>query len=165
MKRPTTRLAAAHLAIVLFCVSLDQLSKYLIERLLREGNRVPLVGPLVITHARNTGAAFGLFRGSSTALAVVGLCLLLVIAAMWWFDPSSGKARWGFALIASGCIGNVVDRVVRGAVVDFIDVGFWPVFNVADACLVVGSLITLVAFVLDTRSTPESEEIGNHRIG
>lgn len=151
--------------MMLFCVSLDQLSKYLIERLLPEGSRVPVVGPVVITHARNTGAAFGLFQGSSTALAAVGFCLLLVIAAMWWFDPSAGKARWGFALLASGCIGNVMDRVVRGAVVDFIDVGFWPVFNVADASLVVGTLITIVAFVSDIRSTSESEEVGNHRMG
>ncbi len=81
----------------------------------------------------NTGVAFGLFGGNNVLLAI--LTAILFVAVIWWYykEPSVG-----LTLVAAGALGNLFDRVLFGGVVDFIDLGFWPAFNVADALVVVG---------------------------
>jgi signal peptidase II len=133
--------------IVLLVILLDQLSKFWIIRHLQPGEILWDSGFLRIIHVQNTGAAFGIFRGHTTALIVVDfigifLILLLVFGL---------RNRWPFirnmwvmtsiALILGGTIGNLIDRLRTGQVTDFIDVKIWPVWNVSDASVSVGVVI------------------------
>lgn len=148
-----------HLLALFSCVLLDQLSKHLVERLLPLGSRVTVAGPVVLTHVRNEGGAFGLFQGSPVRLALCGAGLLCVVALWWWFDSSAHRSGWGLVFLASGSIGNFVDRLARGAVIDFIDVGYWPVFNFADSLIVIGVLMLSWAIVSGMKHSGSSSGV------
>lgn len=112
---------------------------------------IPIIpGWLDLTYVQNTGVAFGLFRGFPQVFTVTSL--LIVAAAVWWYLTQRPQPERWFApclgLIIGGALGNVIDRVRFGYVVDFIKTfdGRFPVFNVADACVVVG--IGIVALLL-----------------
>ncbi len=138
------------LTVVLVALPLDQLSKILVESRLAHGERVPLVeGFLYITHARNPGAAFGLFSwmasdGKLMGFAVVSLVAILVIAAFYHrLAPGDRLQSLGLSLVLAGASGNFIDRIWRGEVVDLLHVRLWsgyawPDFNVADLCIIMG---------------------------
>jgi len=111
----------------------------------RLAGREPLhvLGSLQLTLAFNSGVAFSLGQGSG--LVIVPIALAVVLVVVYVARSMSGKlAATAVGLVVGGAIGNLVDRLVRGhdgAVVDFIDLQWWPVFNVADAAIVVGGLL------------------------
>lgn len=123
----------------------DQLTKALIVAALDEGSRssIDLFGSLQLVHLRNTGFAFSTGQGLGPLLT---LLVPVIVAVLWRSRDRLGGTFASLALGATigGAIGNLADRVVRspgwgrGGVVDWIDVGFWPVFNLADAAIVVG---------------------------
>ena len=130
----------------LLVVAADQLSKTWI-RSYPQGHLIHKVGFLQIIHIRNTGAAFGVFQGQSLALTIVALVgvavmLLLAFYAYRYFPLLTNiPNRIALGLILGGTVGNLIDRLSRGYVTDFIDVGFWPAFNVADPAIIVGVII------------------------
>lgn len=138
------------LAIVLVALPFDQLSKILVESRLAHGERVPILeGFFYVTHARNPGAAFGLFAsfasdGKLMGFAIASLIAILVIAAFYHrLAPGDRIQSLGLSLVLAGAAGNFIDRVWRGEVVDFLHVRLWsgyawPDFNVADVCIVMG---------------------------
>ncbi len=131
-------------ALVVVCA--DQLSKLWLRSHLAPGEILFEAGIFRITHVHNTGAAFGLFQDQSFALTIVallGAALILVCALfMRRFPPlNSVWGKFALGLILGGTIGNLVDRFRLGYVVDFIDIGWWPAFNLADSALVVGAII------------------------
>ncbi len=138
------------------CVVLDQVTKCLVEESVPAGTRIKVIGPLVITHLRNEGGAFGMFRGSPVGLGLLGIGLLCAVALWWRFDSSAVRSPWGLVFLASGSLGNLIDRLARGAVVDFIDVGFWPVFNAADTFILAGVLLLAWAVVSGMRQADNS---------
>jgi len=101
---------------------------------------------LHLTYVRNEGAAFGLFPGRQPVFIVTSFLVLFVIAAFW---RRTRPAQWpvviALGLVAAGAVGNLIDRVVLGYVTDFFEFGFieFPVFNVADSCIVVGVAILM----------------------
>jgi len=97
-----------------------------------------------ITLVKNTGAVWGLFKDSNTAFIWISLIAIGVL--MQVYDKIPDKAFIFFVMLFSGIIGNLIDRVFRGFVVDFIDLKIWPVFNFADAFITVG-VIGLVFFL------------------
>ena len=125
----------------------DQLSKAWVRTNLAEGQSLFDIGFLRVTHVHNTGAAFGLFQDQSFALtivALVGITVLLVYALVIhryfpWLNSMLGRSALG--LILGGTVGNLIDRFRFGYVTDFIDFGFWPVFNIADSAVTVGVII------------------------
>ena len=137
----------AFFLIALLVVVADQLSKLWIRSNLLVGQSLPEEGFLQLTHVRNTGASFGLFQDQSFALtivAIVGIALILVYALIIHhrFFPSDnllGKSALG--LILGGTIGNLIDRLHFGYITDFIDIGIWPAFNIADSAITVGVII------------------------
>lgn len=150
------------LAVTLSVIVLDQLTKWwAIVRLKPEGwphpvHPVPRVeilpGWLDFTYAENTGAAFSMFTGWPGALAMVSLTIAGVIFWWYWQTPREHRGtRIALALVLGGAIGNLIDRVLRQAVVDFIHV-FWrdhhfPTFNVADSAICIGiALLILWSF-------------------
>lgn len=119
------------------------------------GAQVPESGPITIHHIRNSGAAFGLFPQFQTVfLAAAALVSLYIVLAGHRF----GDAPWiqvTLGAILGGAVANAVDRFRQGYVVDYVDVHFWPVFNFADSCIVVGMLVAVVLFPRARRETAE----------
>lgn len=145
-----------YLVTLASCILLDQITKYLVERLVPVGSRIKVIGPLVITHVRNEGGAFGIFQGSPVGLGLLGIGLLCAVALWWRFDSSAVRSPWGLVFLGSGSFGNLIDRLARRAVVDFIDVGFWPVFNAADSFILAGVVLLAWTAVSGMRQTDSS---------
>lgn len=138
----------------------DQITKQLIIDWLRYGESWPVEGFLRFTHARNTGAAFSLFEGQSTILSIVAI--LAVGLILWLYKTSGGASlllRLALALQLGGAFGNLLDRFRYGYVVDFFDVGPWPIFNVADSAISVGIafLIAYIVFGQPSAEPPTAE--------
>lgn len=148
---------------------LDQATKVLALAALEDGSTISL-GPVDLTAVKNEGGAFGLEPGVPGLFIVVTLLVLLLIArALPRTDRLSLAAAYG--LIGGGALGNLVDRLFRepgfprGAVVDFVDLGWWPVFNVADTGIVVGAVVLALLLVKVDRQerasqSPDDEDSG-----
>lgn len=135
----------------------DQVSKQVVIDRLPYGHSWPEQGFFRITHAVNTGTAFGLFPEYGGLLTLVSL---VAIAALFVFYKSASNPplylRVAFGMQLGGAIGNLVDRVRLGHVTDFLDVGPWPVFNIADSSIVVG--IILMAWFFWNGLSDEKDE-------
>lgn len=123
--------------IALAVIILDQLTKLWALRELQ--NPMPLIGNfLSFALVKNTGAGFGLFKGTNTLM--IYLSLMVIGLILYFYDriPDKLGIHASVALILGGGIANLVDRVRLGYVLDFIDVSFWPTFNVADTAITLG---------------------------
>jgi signal peptidase II len=145
-----TRGRALLLAALLCAVVVaDQLSKSVVRATYAVGEYIPVIdGALWLTHIFNTGASFGVLRGQGWFFIATAVVVLVAIA--WMFvrvRPQALFAQLGLALVAGGSVGNLIDRIAAGGVTDFIDVGWWPVFNVADIALNVGVALVVVWIV------------------
>ena len=141
------------LAVLVFF--LDQFSKYLVREFLLLFQSYPAEGFFRITHTFNTGSIFGIFQGQNTAfilVSFVGVAVLLLLYHSQRFP--TGLLRLSLGLQLGGAFGNLLDRVRLGHVTDWVDVGPWPVFNVADACIVTGLVLLAWMFIMSERSRP-----------
>ena len=132
----------------------DQVTKAWVRHSLFLGESVPQEGPLRITHTSNSGTAFGLFPDQTLFLvlgSIVGIGVLLLVFRKHLF--ASLPLRLALGMQVGGAAGNLVDRVRLGEVTDFIDVGAWPVFNVADASVVIGIAVIVYLTLLGPRRT------------
>ena len=121
---------------------LDQLTKFLVRAYLPFGSSYPATGFFRFTHAENTGSAFGLFQGHNTPLIVISFVGIFVLAMIYQSQPKpTNLLRLSLGLQIGGALGNLVDRFRLGAVTDFIDVGPWPIFNLADSSIICGLLL------------------------
>lgn len=133
----------------LLVIAADQLSKWGIRENLAVGESIPETGFFQLTHIRNTGGSFGLFQGHTLALtivAIVGIALLLIYALFVYrrYPSLDNRLSWSaLGLILGGTIGNLIDRLTTDLhyVTDFISIGVWPAFNIADAAIVVGAIL------------------------
>jgi signal peptidase II len=156
------------LGLAVLVVLLDQSTKRLAEDRLRNGARsvpLPAVGDFLrFTYVENRGAAFGLLQDQTAFFVLVGLVVIGVIAASYRYLPRSGfRLHLALGLQLGGAIGNLIDRVRQGYVVDFVDFGYhsnwWPVFNVADSAIVIGvALLALNALSPDRAGESVSVE-------
>ena len=132
-------------------VALDQLVKYLVLTYIPLGGHVPFLPYLVeLTYVQNTGAAFSMFEEHTWLLALVSLVMSAVLAVALWknfFRHPLGKIT--LTLLLAGAVGNLIDRVFRGFVVDMFNVLFmhFAVFNVADICVVMGGIAAAVYYL------------------
>ncbi|MFQ6014436.1 MAG: signal peptidase II [Anaerolineae bacterium] len=137
------------LAIVVY--ALDQLSKYLVLKYLSVGhpwNPVPLLRSFVsLTHVTNSGAAFGLFPGAGLVFTVIAIVVAVAIIVYYRYLP---KGQWlvrlSLGLQLGGALGNLTDRLRYGYVIDFVDFKVWPIFNLADAAIVIG--VAILAYLI-----------------
>jgi signal peptidase II len=143
---------AALLAVALAAVGADQLTKAVVTSRLALYDEVHVVGPLWIHHVQNSGIAFGLFA-SATSLVI--LLTGAAVAWMLYFFARSGARHpvlpVALGLVIGGSLSNLVDRVRLGHVTDFLDLKFWPAFNLADSFIVVGVAILLFTLVASDR--------------
>ena len=127
----------------------DQISKVLVLTYLTPGKTIPIIpNILYFTRIHNTGVAFGLFRENNViALLLVVFGSLLLFLLLYNIKVVSDTQRVACALIIAGAIGNIIDRLRFGAVIDFIDVQFWPVFNIADMCISVAAGLFVISLL------------------
>ena len=142
LARPEATIATAALATV----ASDQLTKWWALERLADGP-VHVVWTLYFNLSFNTGVAFGLAKGIAPLIVAAAVVLLAILIRMRGMVANRPMAV-GLGLLVGGASGNVIDRVVRGhggAVVDFIDLTWWPVFNLADAAIVIGAGLLVLA--------------------
>ncbi len=141
----------------LAALALDQLSKALVRAYLPPGKTVS-IWFLDLRQARNSGIAFGIFPEMPWFLFILGTAVLVaLVLVLWrWGRPGGAWFCAGLGLIIGGALGNIIDRIALGEVVDFIDFGFWPIFNIADTAIVVG--VGIIMFIVAARSFREAKE-------
>ena len=128
------------LVLALAIVLIDQLSKFYIQAHMMPNMSIPVIQDVFhITYILNPGAAFGLFEHQTIVFVIIAI---LMIAAVIYFYPQIPRQyrllRFGIGLMVGGAIGNVIDRIKTGYVVDFFDFRIWPIFNVAGMGIVCG---------------------------
>ena len=156
-------------AIILLVVGCDQLSKvWILQNFELYESTVVIPGLFNLTFLRNTGAAFGMFAGQAAwwrqlffiGVAVVALVVILVMQRRLGRQNSLYTISLGF--IGGGAIGNLIDRILYGSVIDFLDVYIgshhWPAFNVADSAITVGVCIFLFTQFQEDRK-PKQDKI------
>ena len=150
----------ALVAIALAAVAADQLTKHIVVSTLALDEGTHVIGPLWIHHVQNSGIAFGLFA-SATAVVIV----LTGVAVAWmlgYFARSGGRhpiLPVALGLVIGGSISNLLDRVRLGHVTDFIDLRFWPAFNLADSFIVIGVGLLLAALLAAEREPRRSRHV------
>lgn len=127
-------------------VLLDQLTKFYIRTLLSPGENIALVkGFLYLTHVHNKGAAFGLLAGRQFLFVIITVISIFLIL-FYYFRTREPYQIFNLALglELGGAIGNLIDRLGSGGVTDFINFQIWPVFNIADAAIVLGVFLLIL---------------------
>ncbi len=128
---------------------LDQTTKYLVSIRLLEGETIPVInGVFHITLVHNKGIAFGLFQASSGIFVAISIMVtsFIIYLNYRWLEKG-GAVPCIFGLIVGGAVGNLIDRFRFGHVVDFLDFRIWPVFNVADSAISIGTIILIIYII------------------
>lgn len=140
-------------------VVLDQWTKWLVVRDMELGERIPLIDPyLGLLSHRNRGAAWGMLEGQMWLFYII--TTIVIVGIVYYFHRHAQNQplfQLGLMVLLGGAIGNFIDRLFRGEVVDYVDVLIpvinyeFPIFNVADAALTVGVVIIFIFILLDER--------------
>ncbi|MGV8122969.1 MAG: signal peptidase II [Candidatus Xenobiia bacterium LiM19] len=141
--------------IIISIIVVDLLVKQWIIATFPVGRPTPLIGTvLFITHVHNTGGAFGLFSNLRPLFIIMGIIVPVLILIFYRKLFEKGEI-WiiAAALITGGAIGNEIDRVMYGYVIDFLDVRFWPIFNVADIGISAGIVLLFIALLTEKQET------------
>ena len=153
--------------IVLLCAAVDQWSKSLVARTMELGSgRTLIPGVLDLTYTHNTGAAFSILTGKQTFLIAVTAAVMIGMAV---YVIRKGKSLFlpekiALALIVGGGTGNLICRIVRGYVIDFINIYILPIFNAADICVCCGcALLVLSVLFLEPRCAAAKEKTDERR--
>ena len=142
------------LFVALVAFAADQLSKLGIVLYLPMGTSWPEEGFFRFTHVANTGSAFGLFGGHNLTLTIASALGIVVLVLFYRSQGAPGVwVQTSLGLMFAGAFGNLADRITLGHVTDFIDVGPWYIFNLADASIVTG-IVIFGAVLLLTRPQP-----------
>lgn len=145
-----------YIILVAILIALDQVSKYIIDNNFFEGDTLGVITDFFhITYVKNRGIAFGMFQGKLDIISVA--TVIAIIAIIYYLYKDRNKMpileKIGFNFILAGAIGNMIDRVARGFVIDMIDFrGIWAfVFNLADIWINIGVLLILLEYFFDNK--------------
>jgi signal peptidase II len=141
------------LIISLLVIAVDQITKYLVMGFISHNDSIEIFPFLHIVNIQNTGAAFGMFKNLNNNV-FIGISVVAVIFIVWLIVKGT-YSQIGLSLLLGGAIGNLIDRIRFGKVVDFIDISAgkysWPAFNVADSCLTIGIVLILSGALIKKR--------------
>ena len=144
--------------LIAFIVAADQATKHWALNRLSNARTINLIGSLRFNLAFNKGMAFSQATGAGPIIGALAFVVIIVIV-LWLRRNAQGLAGVAAGLIVGGATGNLIDRLLRGdawlrgAVVDFIDLQWWPIFNIADAAISIGAVLMIVASVRASKST------------
>jgi signal peptidase II len=144
-------------AVALAALFADQLTKHIVASQLALNDEVKVLGPFSIHHVQNSGIAFGLF--ASATAAVIVLTMIAVAWMLGYFARSGARHPLlpvAVGLLIGGSVSNLADRVRLGHVTDFLDLRYWPAFNLADSFIVIGVGVLLGALVAADRGPRRS---------
>lgn len=132
--------------LALLITILDQLTKWIALTYLDPRSSVMIIPDVLwLTLTENTGAAFSILSGNTVLLAAISLLVVVGIGFVLVKGMvTTWTERWLLAVLAGGALGNLLDRLLRGAVVDFIDLGWWPIFNLADIAITLSIVVLLI---------------------
>jgi len=129
--------------ISIIIILIDQISKYMIRTLMTLKGSVEILRPvLYLTYTKNTGAGFSILTGMNTFLIIISI--LIIAGLIYYFKRFTKAERYPLSLILGGAIGNLIDRIIFGHVIDFINVRVWPIFNIADSAITIGIIWLLI---------------------
>lgn len=134
-------------------IAVDRVTKLFVERHfgVGYGPRQIVDHVLFLTVTRNRGAAFGLFQNFTLGFLAVSVVVLIgILIYYWWLPAGDWPGRVGLALVFGGALANAYDRLVKGSVVDFIQLPHFPIFNVADSSISVGVAILVLGGIIGT---------------
>jgi signal peptidase II len=150
-------------------ILLDQLTKWLIQQNIPYGGEVPVIpGFFSLVHFNNTGAAFSILQGNNLffiGLAIIALAVVvfMLMRDRWQTDAVrrlSPVTKISFGLLVAGIAGNLIDRLFKGSVVDFLHFYFheyaWPSFNVADSCICIAAGLLIISSFRKQRPVPQN---------
>jgi signal peptidase II len=141
---------------------LDQFTKFLVREFLALQESFPEEGFFRITHTFNTGSAFGLFQDQNSPLILASVAGIIILALIYRGQRRpTNLLRLSLGLQLGGAVGNLLDRLRMGHVTDFADVGAWPIFNVADASIIIGLL--MLAWMFMAPGTLKQQGSGSQR--
>ena len=129
--------------VLLIVVGLDQLTKHTIATSIQPGETRKFLPAINFVHVRNTGVAFGVFSGGGALVLAFTLAALAVLVGYFALRPDRPWLWLPTGMLVGGAIGNLIDRVASGSVIDFIKLPDWPAFNVADMSITFGVLALL----------------------
>ena len=145
------------LQLAALALATDQLTKFVVRQTLDWHHSWPYSGFFRFTHVHNTGSAFGLFQDQNLALLIVSIVGIVALGFIYGSQAQPGRImRASIALMLGGAAGNLLDRLLLGHVTDFIDIGPWPVFNLADSSIVTG--LILMGWLLLRRDTDHDRD-------
>lgn len=139
----------------------DYITKLWAERVLTKISSIPLIENVFhLTYVENRGIAFGMFSGGRVVFIAVSLIVMAVLLIIVFKTPKDTRTVWlkgGASLVIAGAIGNLIERIVKGYVVDFFDFRLinFPIFNVADIAVCVGVVMLLIHFLFAEDSKSE----------
>jgi len=148
-----------NIIIALLIVGLDQYTKYLASTYLQGHSISVIQGFFELNYVRNDGAAFGIMQGSQMIFLI--LTPLILMFLILYFVKNKAKIPSyiiPLILIISGALGNYLDRIRLGYVIDFLDFKIWPVFNLADTFVVIGGLLLTFLFIKEDKDARERED-------
>ncbi len=149
-RRQTHRRWLRFVVLAALVLVLDQASKAVIRATLEPRERIDVFPGFEISRVANEGIAFGLFPGRQAIVAVLTVVALSAIAiALAGLVARNATVAAGAGLLVGGSLGNLIDRLALGAVVDFIDFARWPAFNVADCGITVGAALIIIGLMQD----------------
>lgn len=141
--------------IVLFILSLDQLAKFFVVKNLQLNQSLPVIKNIFhLTLVHNRGAAFGILKNQALLFIFTSVVAIVLI----YFNLKQNKKqpfslyRLGLILIFAGALGNLIDRLFLGYVIDFLDFRIWPVFNIADSSITIGAVLLGYCIVKEPKS-------------
>ncbi|HPU35300.1 MAG TPA: signal peptidase II [Bacillota bacterium] len=145
--------------IIAVVLLLDQGSKAAVQLWMYQGESIPIIKHVFhLTYILNPGAAFGFLAYQTNLFIIVTVVLVLGVLLFYRSLPLERVfVRYGLALVVGGALGNLVDRLRFGKVVDFLDFRVWPVFNLADSAIVIGVCLLLLDFLKDSVQKQDKE--------
>jgi signal peptidase II len=146
--------------IVLIIFALDRISKVWIDRSLTLYESIPVIQDIFhITYVRNPGGAFGLLASRPGFFILANLLIIALLIYIYReIKPAPRVMTTAIGLLIGGALGNLYDRIMFGTVIDFLDFRIWPVFNVADIGIVLGTGLLAIFLLQESRSQPERKE-------
>ena len=133
-------------SIALFIISVDQLTKFFIKINFQLNQPVPIISNILhLTYITNTGSAFGLFKGLSIFFILFSIVVIIIVFYYLKRIKNNEKTlQFSVGLLLGRTVGNLIDRLFYGAVVDFIDFRIWPVFNIADSAVTISVVFLII---------------------
>lgn len=156
-----------YVIVAIMVIAADIITKIMAENSLMTAGTIPIIKDIIhLTYVENRGIAFGMFSGGRIVFIIVSLVVLAVLGTVVYRTKEEFRSKWiktGAALIFSGAIGNLIERIYKGYVVDFIDfkVVDFPVFNIADIAVCTGAALLVIHFLFIegkiSKTTEENE--------